>query len=871
MSVLLANLALHRTVTCSSESADAASCHAVDGDMSTLWQPLGSDRMDDNRVWLMVDLGQNVPFNQVNLKLASGFISGYRILYSPDNLLWQTAFQRDASRGGISTQDIALFSKVAGRYVKLEVDLFDPERDFQLIQLEIHDNLDIPTGPLLERVILCDPQFNEYEDEVTLTLQTNSQLKLHIKGILTNGEEADLVGGSIAFESRHSGVASIDEMGNLTTHKVGVAHMKATVTWQGVTKETSIFIDVNDPSEPLADIWLTHPAMAMEIGHPAIIAAGSSFPELHIMPADAMTVKAVLLHAATGEALAHLHKQQIEALTEYTFPFPGRADQAGTYQLRVELFLTDELIFYDAFYFTVLDRIAGKAGQSQIVYLGESGKLTYVPDYKGNQILDFSNSGYGGGGILIPFVEPVLSLSAVDGDNTEHIQNAINLVAAWPQSAEGLRGTILLRKGIYRVSGSLKIEASGIVLRGEGTDENGTLLYATGKLKRNLIEIAGTSAPGMLPDTHTTIIDLYVPAGSRSIHVRNASNFSVGNKVKVLRFGNERWIHAIGMDTIRMRPVAGGTVQWPPFHLEFDRVITHIEGNCLQLDAPIANAIEKQWGWGSVVKYEDSGRIEHVGVENMRVDVEYDPSITDTRIDGNEGNTVYLADEDHAINFIYMDNVTNSWVRDIVGLHLQHALVQVGRNAKWVTIQDCVVLAFISVITGGRRYPFHLMGELTLVQRAYTETARHAFAVDARVAGPNVFLDSESTLDYNTSEPHHRWSVGCLYDNVNGRIHIQDRGWLGSGQGWAGANYVAWNTTNELVSQQPPTAQNYAIGHVGRQGKPLLPCPYDPRERKQAYWESLGQHVTPRSLYVQQLMDRLGPEAVANIQGGIDR
>jgi hypothetical protein len=152
------------------------------------------------------------------------------------------------------------------------------------------------------------------------------------------------------------------------------------------------------------------------------------------------------------------------------------------------------------------------------------------------------------------------------------------------------------------------------------------------------------------------------------------------------------------------------------------------------------------------------------------------------------------------------------------------------------------------------------------VQRCHAETARHAFVVDSRVPGPNVFLDCDSINEFATSEPHHRWSVGGLFDNIKADIAIQDRGWLGSGHGWAGANYVAWNTEGDLVAQQPPTAQNYAIGHVGRKANPFLPNNDDRRPGLDGYWEHLGLHVTPRSLYLQQLQERAGTEALTNIE-----
>lgn len=124
--------------------------------------------------------------------------------------------------------------------------------------------------------------------------------------------------------------------------------------------------------------------------------------------------------------------------------------------------------------------------------------------------------------------------------------------------------------------------------------------------------------------------------------------------------------------------------------------------------------------------------------------------------------------------------------------------------------------------------------------------------------GPNVFLDCKSERDHATSEPHHRWSVGGLYDNVQAAMAVQDRQWMGSGHGWAGANYVMWNCGGSLVCQQPPTAQNFAIGFVGAKSKGAF-------ARPDGFWESFGQHVEPRSLYLQQLQDRRGTEAVRNV------
>ncbi|MNI30909.1 hypothetical protein D3C73_847700 [compost metagenome] len=319
------------------------------------------------------------------------------------------------------------------------------------------------------------------------------------------------------------------------------------------------------------------------------------------------------------------------------------------------------------------------------------------------------------------------------------------------------------------------------------------------------------------------------------------------------------------MDYIFMRPGTTSTLQWPAFNLDFDRVITQIDGNKITIDAPLANSIERRWGGGQLYKYNDSDRIEQVGIENMRVDTEFDDSIMDTVMD-NGVTEPYYADEQHAEQFVVFNRAKNSWVRDVTGYHLSYSLVQMERYAKWITVQDSTMLDMVSIVTGGRRYAFYNQGQLNLVQRTYVETARHAFIYDSHVTGPNVVLESNSSLDYNTSEPHHRWSVGGLFDNVKGPISIRDRVWLGSGHGWSGANYVTWNTEGELTSQLPPTATNYAIGHIGPIVPGLVPNSYDPRPRNEAFWDHHGEHVAPVSLYRQQLMERMGEQALCNIE-----
>lgn len=480
---------------------------------------------------------------------------------------------------------------------------------------------------------------------------------------------------------------------------------------------------------------------------------------------------------------------------------------------------------------------------SSLVYAGPNGRLMYVPDAKGNPIPDFSNAGYGGGGVAIPEASNVVEIAPGAGDATARIQAAIDKASQLPLRANGLRGAVLLRKGRYAVAGSLNITASGVVLRGEGAGEDGTVLIATGKQPRTLINVSGTDQ--LTRGSSRAVLDAYVPVGARRVRVDSTDKLKVGDTVLVARQGNDAWLHEIGMDRITPRPGhPESTHNWSPFKMNFDRVITGINGDTIEVDAPITCAIETPWGGGEVLAYENPGRISQVGIENLRGDSEFDRSIK-----AQERGQTYFSDEDHAVTLISMDQAVNAWVRRVNAIHFNHSCVSVGKGAKWVTVEDCACTDMVSQITGERRYAFEILGQLVLVQRCTVDTARHSFVVGARVCGPNVFLECKAGVQYATSEPHHRWSVGGLYDNVHADIALQDRQWMGSGHGWAGANYVAWNCEGSLICQKPPTAQNYAIGQVGR----MDPGAFD---RPKGFWESFGKHVSPPSLYVKQLEDR---------------
>lgn len=486
-------------------------------------------------------------------------------------------------------------------------------------------------------------------------------------------------------------------------------------------------------------------------------------------------------------------------------------------------------------------------GVTRLVSVRDDGGIDYAPyTGRGDVLPDFSHCGYGGGGVPIPRLPLREELAPAEhGDDTARIQAALDRVSAIEPDANGFRGAVVLQQGIFRLGGTLRIRHSGVVLRGAGRDQNGTTLVSTLRERQPVIFIGGASGAEEIRAGRVEISDDYVPVGATRFRVENASGLSPGQTVFVVRRGNEAWIREIGMDRIPPRPNGAASQQWKPFDLKFDRVITAIDGDMITVDAPIACAIERQWGGGAIVPYRDPQRIENCGVEDLQA-----VSVVDeTKTEMYHGERV-LVDEDHATHLVAFGAVKNAWARNLATKQFYHGPAFMQRDSKWITVEDCVSLEPVSRIEGGRRYPFHIEGQLVLVRNCISDRARHAFVFGSRIPGPNAFLDCRSTRDYLYSEPHHRWSVGGLYDNVSARIAFQDRLWMGSGHGWSGANYVAWNCRGLLIAQEPPTAQNFAIGFVGQRGKDAFP-------RERGWWESEGTPVTPRSLYEAQLAARL--------------
>lgn len=504
---------------------------------------------------------------------------------------------------------------------------------------------------------------------------------------------------------------------------------------------------------------------------------------------------------------------------------------------------------------------SAQKGQSEWVYRGNNGKLVYKTTPAGDRIMDFSHAGYMGGGVALPVV-PVKRLVKPSGtnDDTQLIQNAIDEVAAMPLKG-GFRGAVELAPGAFTCSGSIILSVSGVVLRGSGSGEGGTTIKMIGS-PHTAIVIGRGNTKGALGRTEkadsstvgaasTLITDTYVPSGSMSFTVADASGFAVGDIVNINRPVTEAWIHFMEMDNMWRD---GKKQTWIKAGARgiTKRNITAIEGNKLTLDIPLADSYDARFlnpPGTAVVKIVPAPRVVQVGVENTHIQC---PPLE--------------IDYGHAPYAGVRVGGDDCWLKDVYCEETMNTTVLAGNR---ITMEKVIVKHTYANLGASKPTDFSLEGSQNLIDRCEITGGNMYFVwTSSLIPGPNVLLNCTFKGIGSRIQPHQRWATGLLVDNCtvpDGGIDFMNRGIAGSGHGWTMGWAVAWNCiAKTYVIQNPPGAVNWAIGCIGRReqtarlfdSNPVLP---------DGNFDSHGFPVEIQSLYLAQLTERVGIQGIKNI------
>lgn len=517
--------------------------------------------------------------------------------------------------------------------------------------------------------------------------------------------------------------------------------------------------------------------------------------------------------------------------------------------------------------FVFYSNVLSQTWQSSILYYDEDSSLVYVRDAEGNRIPDFSYAGYKNGNDTIPFLPFIKTIGPVAGDNTNNINNALFETALSPADANGFRGALLLLPGIYEVSGTIKLQFSGVVLRGSGDGDDpasNTIIKGVGDSPhQRSVLLAGGGAATLWKDEYfgskQNITSDTVLVGDNKFEVEDAAFYQVGDNIIIYHPCTEEWLNAI--DYGGTHSSEGGAepddVPWTVGSqpIVFNRYITAINGNEITIDVPVFNSLIKDLSQSYIYKYMRQSMQTNIGIEDLRIDIEYN---------GSE------VDENHAWNAVDMFLIEDAWVRNSTFLHFGLSGVRTN-TATRITIENVNSLDPISRVIGGQRYnfQFYTASQQILFKNCYATNGRHHWVSNGMSWTSGIVITGcTSSGAYTSSEGHRRWSMGILFDNYkeldgprpgyNPRlIGLYNRGYYGTSHGWSSANSVAWNADvnlGELIVQKPPTAQNYAIGCFGENISGSGESTFN---EPQGFVEGNNQAgLYPQSLYFAQLKDR---------------
>lgn len=278
---------------------------------------------------------------------------------------------------------------------------------------------------------------------------------------------------------------------------------------------------------------------------------------------------------------------------------------------------------------------------------GEAGEL-WSPE---SRLPDFSHAGYHDGEAPIPDVPVVTTVAdfgAVGDGVTDDTAAFLAAIAATQN------GALLVPKGRYLLTGQLPIDKSDVVLRGEGSGADGTILYFT----KSLTDILGAAPqwswyggliqvrPPSPSRTALTTITAAATRGSTTVSVADASAVSAGDNLVIYLVDDGSG--TLGQELHNNLAASGDCTYQVPLTLELVVRVAAVSGNQVTLTQPLRIDIDPTWKpeLASFQKLTEVG-FEHLAVEFVPTDY--------------AGHL--LEPGYNAISF--NDGVMDSWVRDV--------------------------------------------------------------------------------------------------------------------------------------------------------------------------------------------------------------
>ncbi|MGM0575365.1 MAG: glycosyl hydrolase family 28-related protein [Myxococcota bacterium] len=486
---------------------------------------------------------------------------------------------------------------------------------------------------------------------------------------------------------------------------------------------------------------------------------------------------------------------------------------------------------------------------------------------EGHALQDFSWAGYRNGEGPLAQDVPEATFDVLEGfgaDPTGTSDATDALQAAVDAAEEAGGGVVLVPAGLYRVDGTLRVEGSRVVLRGEGPEDS-RLWFTRHEGLSYQAHVMFSGAPEV---TAEAALSSDAGAFDTVLEVEDASSFAPGDDADVGQVITEAFQAEHGMvDTWQ---AFDGTWQ-PFFRREVIAVDTSTTPHRITVDVPLRYAMKTAHG-ASVRRV--TGLLREVGVESLGL------------ANAVGWQEAWAQDQ---VSVLEMRHVEDAWIRDVAsfpspgapeegdgaGAHLQSNGLLV-RASKRVTVADSTLALAQNRGGGGNGYLFQVRTSSEILFRdLIAEAGRHNFiqnwgfgltgCVWLRVVSRDGATVQSPDFPWTTtglSEFHHSLATANLIDSAvleDGWGAVNRRDWS-SGAGHTATENVFWNTTGPgaLHSRQ------YGDGYVVGTGPDLLVLTsLDAAEAAgtapEDYTEGLGAAAAlePQSLYEDQLARRL--------------
>lgn len=479
---------------------------------------------------------------------------------------------------------------------------------------------------------------------------------------------------------------------------------------------------------------------------------------------------------------------------------------------------------------------------------------------------DVSYAGYRNGEVPPPEVEDlgeheVFDVTEHGADPTGEVDSTAAVQAAIDAAEAAGGGLVWLPAGDYRLDGLLAVEASHVVLAGEGAGVTRlSFTEGTSMSDRHHLSFTGTLEEG--PDL-PLLVDGAPFDRVVAIDPDQAASLSPGDHVSLGWVITEDFVEEHGMTGTW--EVSNG--EWRPFYRR--RVLDVGDDGAVTLDVPLRYPALLRDGASLRV---ETGQLREVGVQDL--------SVT-TAVSWEEA---WSNDRSHAIA---LSGVVDAWVRrvgsfestaglDDRGRHLQSGGVLVVHSAR-VSVLETELALPQHRGSGGNGYLFEVSrSSEVLFADCWGDQGRHNFIQNwdfgtsgvvflrTRSTGGRAYTDeSESLATTGTSEFHHQLAMANLIDQS-----WTDDGWqalnrwvYSSGAGHTATETVFWNTDGPGSLTSFQVGRGYVVG-TGPElvvDTEALDAGYSTGTLPSDWTEGLGEAATlePPSLYEDQLRRRL--------------